>query len=336
MRIEGLEHEVHVELVGRNVLVVNFYGVKAGWRMPILLSADRHDDNPHSIHALQDSHLARVANEGGLIFDFGDMHCAMQGKYDPRKAMGDTRKGDDVPAYYDAIGKGRVAHYEKYARHWLLAGYGNHETSVIDRHGVDLVQRFVAGMRQADPLSPITAGGYGGWVRFHFHIQGNTRQCIDMKYFHGGGGGGPVTRGVIDTNRQAVYLPDAQIVVNGHTHDQYVLPIPRERLNAQNNVVQDVAYHIRTGTYKDEYGDGAMGWSIEKKMGPKPIGAVFGAFEYQPTSRVGMRFELATRGAESRDWPSSEAPAAEPAPMPAEASPYKNLPVISRYGRIGE
>ena len=29
---------------------------------------------------------------------------------------------------------------------------------------------------------------------------------------------------------------------------------------------------IRCGTYKDEFGDGAEGWAVEKGMGPRPMG----------------------------------------------------------------
>jgi hypothetical protein len=72
-----------------------------------------------------------------------------------------------------------------------------------------------------------------------------------------------------------VYLPDADIVVNGHTHDQYVVPIQRERLSHKGNVIQDTVWHVRTGTYKDEYGDGSEGWAVEKGHAPKPIGAVW-------------------------------------------------------------
>ncbi len=52
-----------------------------------------------------------------------------------------------------------------------------------------------------------------------------------MAYHHGYGGGGPVTKDVIQTNRRAVYLPDANIVISGHTHDRWIVPVTRNRIS---------------------------------------------------------------------------------------------------------
>ena len=72
-----------------------------------------------------------------------------------------------------------------------------------------------------------------------------------------------------------MYLPDANIVVNGHTHDSWVLPIKRERLNDSGVVGSDLLWFVRTPGYKDEYGDGSGGYHIEKWGPPKPIGATW-------------------------------------------------------------
>ena len=84
-----------------------------------------------------------------------------------------------------------------------------------------------------------------------------------------------MTRGVIRTARMAVYLPDAHLVVTGHTHDQWVVPIARERLSQRGEVSLDEQIHIRCGTYKDEYMDGHSGWHIERGGPPKPKGAMW-------------------------------------------------------------
>ena len=93
-----------------------------------------------------------------------------------------------------------------------------------------------------------------------------------MKYFHGAGGGGPVTRGVIQTNRMAVFLPDADFILSGHTHDSWVVPIARERISKAGRIYQDEQIHIRSATYKDEYGDGYSGLHVERGAPPKPLG----------------------------------------------------------------
>jgi hypothetical protein len=38
-------------------------------------------------------------------------------------------------------------------------------------------------------------------------------------------------------------------------------------------IIKDVL-HVRTGTYKDEYSDGAFGWHVERGAPAKPIGCI--------------------------------------------------------------
>ncbi len=101
-----------------------------------------------------------------------------------------------------------------------------------------------------------------------------------------------MTRGVIQTNRQAVYLPDADIVVNGHTHDAYILPIARERLSNRNVVHQDYIWFIRTPGYKNDYGNGESGWHVESGMPPKPSGGVWLRLFYDKPAPGHIRYEF--------------------------------------------
>jgi hypothetical protein len=78
--------------------------------------------------------------------------------------------------------------------------------------------------------------------------------------------------------RQASYLPDADVIVCGHVHESWHLSIGRERLRSQNGdfrIQLDEQHHVRTGTYKDEYGDGHSGFHVERGGPPKAIGAVW-------------------------------------------------------------
>jgi hypothetical protein len=127
----------------------------------------------------------------------------------------------------------------------------------------------------------INTGEYGGWIQFFFTMQKTQRESRRLKYFHGSGGGGPVTKGVIQSNRQAVFLPDADYVVNGHIHESWVLALPRERIGQSGMITKDTQYHVRTATYKDEYGDGSGGWAVQKGMPPKPLGAVWMRMFYE-------------------------------------------------------
>jgi hypothetical protein len=86
---------------------------------------------------------------------------------------------------------------------------------------------------------------------------------------------------VIDTNRQAVYEPDANIVVNGHNHESWYMPIARERLSNMGVSFQDIQHHLRTGTYDNDYEDGYSGFHVESGKPPKPRGAVWVKFSYR-------------------------------------------------------
>lgn len=266
-----------VETEGPNVLIVKFDTLAADWEQWVLLTADRHHDNPYCRHDYERTHLEKAKERGALILDFGDLFCAMQGKYDPRSNMDDIRPEDVGADYLDRIVMHAAEFYAPYARNWLLLGKGNHETNILKRHGHDLTSQL-AHRLSTDAGGRVYVGGYGGWVRFLFGDGKKFRGSKNLKYHHGAGGGGPVTRGVIQSNRQAVYLPDADVVVNGHTHDSWHVPIARERLSIRGHVQRDLVHFIRTPGYKDEYGQGDKGFHIEKWGPPKPIGAVWMRF----------------------------------------------------------
>lgn len=225
-------------------------------------------------------HLEKAKTRQALILDGGDLFDVMQGKFDPRRSYNDLRDEFKADNMLDLIVTDAARFYGPYASQFVMIGRGNHDQAIIKNNGTDLISNLVHRLN-ADHGGKIQAGGYGGWVRFMFTMQGTRRLSKNLKYFHGSGGGGPVTRGTIQTNRQAVYLPDADIVYNGHTHDSFVLPIKRERITDLGVVTGDLQYHVRSTTYKDEYRDGAAGWHVETWKPPKPIGATWLRFYYE-------------------------------------------------------
>jgi hypothetical protein len=249
-----------------NVLDMRFEDIKSGWEQWFLLSSDRHHDNLHCNHALELKHLKQAKERNAIILDFGDLACAMQGKWDKRAdpdAMRPELVGKD---YLNKLTKYNTEFYEPFKDLFGLVTPGNHETAILKHHGYNLTQAF------CDKLG-IPMGTYAGWVRFKFII-GNTGCSLWLYYNHGYGGGGAVTKGVIQTNRMAVYLPDATFVVTGHTHDRWILPLGRTRINDAGVPFQDEQWHIKAGGYKDEFGPGE-GWHIETGKEPKPVGAVW-------------------------------------------------------------
>ena len=281
-----------IEKNSRNVLTIRM-DANQGFEQWFLLSSDRHFDSNLCDRELQIRHMDECKKRKALILDFGDFFDAMQGRYDPRKNYPDMRTEyseelQNGKAYLDVIVQDAVKFLKPYAPLFGLIARGNHETSIQRHNDTDLIDRLVSSLNEKAGTA-VNVGHYGGWVRFMFTIGKTQTQSINLKYFHGSGGGGEVTKGTIQSNRQAVILPDAHIVVNGHIHESWILSMARERLTERGVVAQDIQTHLRTGTYKNDYGDGAENWHVERGAPPKPRGAVWLRFYYD---RKAARYEL--------------------------------------------
>lgn len=252
-----------------------FYAPKPGWEFRVLLLSDLHIDNPKCNRELLIRHLDQAKKQNNPVLIFGDLFCAMQGKYDKRANKSALRPEHQTNNYLDSLVDTTAAFFEPYKEQLKFITPGNHETAILGRHETDLTGRL------ADKLE-CERGTYTGWIIWRFECMriGNGQiKTIPMSYHHGYGGGGPVTKDVIQTARKAVYLPDAKIVVSGHTHDRWIFPISRIRLKENGEQIQDEQLHIKLGTYKDEYTPGE-GWAIEKGMPPKPLGGTWLRFAY--------------------------------------------------------
>lgn len=225
---------------------------------------------------MERKHLQEAADTNAGIIDAGDLFCAMQGKYDKRADKSAVRPEHQSGNYLDKLIDTAADFYEPFAKHFIVIGEGNHESAIRKRHETDLTTRLIERINTKAGTN-IQRGGYGGWVRFMF-----TRStCLSSRvlhYFHGTGGGGPVTRGVIQTNRLAVFHPDADIIFTGHTHDEWIVPIRRQRISGMGVPYHDEQLHVRTPGYKNAWDDGYGGWEVEKMLGPKPIGAAWLTF----------------------------------------------------------
>lgn len=265
--------------LARNVVGVNFQVSGAGWEGWILCRSDVHHDNPHCDWVKEQRHLEQAIERNAVIIDNGDLFCAMQGKYDKRSSKDALRPEHQSGNYFDALVDSAFEFYEPYLDNFALLGRGNHETKIRERHETDLTERLVSRMRAAG--SPVHSSGYGGWVRIQMHVSNKVYRVFWLHHYHGSGGGGPVTRGTIQTNRISVYTPDADIILTGHTHDEWIMPIARQRISPHGRIYHDEQLHIRAPGYKDAWGDGDGGWEVEKMLGPKPIGAIWLHFKFE-------------------------------------------------------
>lgn len=239
--------------------------IQTAKELEFFVTSDVHFDSAHCNRSqfFRDMDTA-VRNKQGIII-VGDFFDAMQGRFDPRRDMSHLRPEYRREDYYDYIVEDAAEQLAPYAKNILLVTDGNHEASVLKNANTDLVGRFSKLLSSKGHT--VYRGGYGGVI---FVKQGDT--TVPIKYFHGSGGEAPVTRGAIQTNRQAVFLPDFQIILNGHSHNSYWIPIVRERVSPKGEHYFDIQYHIRTPGYSMSYGDGSGGWEVSRGGVPKPIG----------------------------------------------------------------
>ena len=254
------------------------------WSQDVLLRSDVHHDNPKCNQKLEKKHLDQAKESNAIIIDNGDLFCAMQGKWDKRADKHSLRPEHQGNNYFDLLVETAAEFYEPYKNQFAVLGKGNHETAITQRHETDLTDRLAARMRQCG--SKVEASGYGGWVIFRFNAFSRTYRSVILYHYHGTGGGGPVTRGTIQTNRIAVFTPDADIVLTGHTHDEWSLTIPRQRISIRGVVSHDEQLHIRPPGYKDSWGDGHGGWEVEKMLGPKALGSHWLTFRWDCVNKT--------------------------------------------------
>jgi hypothetical protein len=247
--------------------------VKKG--VKLLMLSDLHWDNPKCDRETLKRHLDLAVREEAVIIVNGDFFCLMQGKYDPRGSKKDIRPEHNKANYLDAVIEDAVDWFGPYANHLQFIGYGNHETNILKRLETDPLRRFVDLFNYTyKPSKPLWLGGYGGWLTVQFHPTKTVRKSYAIHYYHGSGGGGIVTKGVIQNQRRDAMTEGADCVWMGHVHELYTMVTTKQTLD-HNRVPQlkDVL-HVRTAAYKEEYADGFGGWHIERGAPPKPVGGV--------------------------------------------------------------
>ena len=243
--------------------------VKAGEHKRLCLMSDLHWDNAHARLDLLKEVLDEAKEQDIPVFLFGDVFCVMQGKYDPRSSQDALRPEHRGGEYLDKVVDTAIEWFMPYRDVIAFVSPGNHEASIRKRHETDLISRFVGGLRAAG--GRCIQGSYWGFIQI---IPESCRQKNKFSkklihYSHGHGGGGEITRGMIDHSRtRSHYLAD--VYISGHIH----------RRNSEENVFATVTnkghlvyrqqLFLRSSCWKDEMRDE---WhSGLKGRGPRPIG----------------------------------------------------------------
>lgn len=248
--------------------VLVYYDVSGEeWETDLLLRADAHHDSKSARNKLEKRHLEQAKERDAGILDFADLFDIMQTHADPRREKGETKEKHSRKGYLNSVVNEAFEFYSSYAKNWILFAKGNHELAVAKHNNYDVTEELVRRLNQ-ETGSHAQEGGFEGWVKFLFTINGTQKQSINLFYTHGAGGAAPVTRGTLKVNRRAVYVPDAHIVVSAHIHYAWTMTLARLRLSQSGKEYMDEQVHIQLPSYKDR-GE----WEKSRELPPKPIGA---------------------------------------------------------------
>lgn len=242
----------------------------------VALLSDVHWDNPKCDRVMLKKHLDYCLENKIPVFINGDLFCLMQGKGDKRGNKSDILPEHNNAKYLDSIVETAVDWFSPYASILTVIGYGNHETAIIKYQETDILQRFVDLLNYKNKSNVFT-GGYGGWLILKYMVRGNTLMSKNVKYFHGSGGGGIVTKGAINLTRALESYENMDVFVMGHIHENASRNDVRDSLHYNQGkrvyeLTQRQIHLAITGAYKEEYQDGAFGWHVERGAPIKPIG----------------------------------------------------------------
>ena len=242
-----------------------------------LLISDIHLDNPYCRRDLLKRHLDQAVERNAKILINGDLFCAMQGNKDRRASKADIMVRHLGANYFDLIVEDAIEFFGPYKEHLAMVGYGNHETAIIKHNETDILARFVHTFNERYRAN-VQLGGYGGWITIscYYALKSTKYHTYAIKYIHGWGGGGPVTKSLIQDNRIKVRTEGADLIWKGHIHDYVATPTPVEIFRRNYQVIMNKSvWQLSTPTYKDEYKDGTRGFHVERGRGPKPLGGAW-------------------------------------------------------------
>jgi hypothetical protein len=273
-KLNDLTHDCELEF-DENIRSFNF-----------LLIADVHFDSKYCDRKLLKKHLDEVVEKNAKVLIFGDFFDVMGGKFDKRSNKEDLRPEYNTSNYIDNVIDDAINFLSPYKEYIMFISPGNHELSILKYHETDVIKRLAAAL-------DAEVGTYGGWIRLRYSFKGSgSRGSYKIAYNHGYGSGGPVTKDVIQTNRKAVYLPDANVIISSHSHDRWIFPIPRERFLQSGQIIQDEQIHVKLGSYKYSY---YKGNSWERQMGhpPKSNPGIWMSIIFNKKPNAKIKFELA-------------------------------------------
>lgn len=207
----------------------------------IMITSDHHWDNAHCDRRLLKNHLQQAKDIDAPIFGFGDTFCAMQGKFDKRADKKSLRPEHRGECYFDELSDTAAEWYGEFADDIAMLSMGNHEESIIRHQQVNLLSRL------CDSVNALE-GPYWGFIKIRKNPKASP---ITLMYHHGYGGGGPVTKGMLNwAQMRGAYQAD--VYVMGHIHHKNLDEHTQTSVTKGGSLAIKSQWCVRSSTYKQD------------------------------------------------------------------------------------
>ena len=249
-----------------------------------LLLSDVHFDSTKCDRDMLKDHLDKALALKASVYIFGDWFDLMQGMYDPRRSYSSLRPEYKSITYLDDVINDAVEFLEPYREVLAMVGRGNHETNIEKRLSTSPIDRLVGALGGG-----IMAGPYSGWVQLVYSRNANNnggRHQRMLHFHHGYGGNAPRSKGVLNVDLDQKEWPDADVIVSGHTHQKWHVPMSVERITDRLNTYEDTVHHLKLGSYKKL--DRFAGWEVEKGFQQPRLGGWWMDAELRRTKHDGV------------------------------------------------
>ena len=257
--------------------------LKRGDTQHFLFISDIHYDSVKCDRDLLHRHLEEAKSLNASVFVFGDLFDLMQGRFDPRGNYAELRPEYKTCTYVDEVIQDVGEKLSKYADVIKFISKGNHETNIEKRMMVSPIDRVAQILNEKG--GHVEVGGYAGWLCVTAHRNGSSRRRFNVHYHHGYGGGAKRSKGILGADIDQKDFPDADLIVRGHDHQKWHLPITVDRINQHYNLEQRTVHHLRLGSYK-KLGDRYAGWAVEKNFSTPRLGGWWASLQERADSYV--------------------------------------------------
>jgi hypothetical protein len=176
----------------------------------------------------------------------------------------DAAEGEDI---LDESIDGLAEIFMPYREKIIAIGEGNHEDSILQHCGTNMIKRFVEKLN--DGLEkPILHLGFSWLLKVLFSENGARIRPVIIRGHHGWGGGSRTEGADITKFAHDVKFWQADLFLYGHVHKLKVNDLEEGRMIGDNNWKTYLKKMVVCGTYQRTYGQGTTATYAERRGYP--------------------------------------------------------------------